>query len=100
MVADDELQGFILTERILDAVDFVPTVETRCPPAPDTSENRPVCRNEKRLRYGPARQMGLVELVCYTAPAEFFQRAMQSQLFWGANNRTPLQPIIAIGLKD
>lgn len=29
MAADDELEGIVLTERILDAVDFVPTVDNR-----------------------------------------------------------------------
>src|SRR5664279_2488267 len=28
----------------------------------------------------------------YTGPAEILQRAMQPQLFWETNDRTPLQP--------
>ena len=30
MVVDDELHGFVITERILDAVDFVPTLQAYC----------------------------------------------------------------------
>ena len=45
------------------------------------------------LGYRRLRQPGgVVELVYYTGPAEFLQRAMQPQLFWGTNNRMPLQP--------
>ena len=93
MVANDVLQGFVLGERILDAVDFVPTVENRRPPAPDSGENRPVRRDKDRRGDGLFLQPdGVVELVYYTGPAKFLQCGVRPQLFWRMNNRTPFQP--------
>jgi hypothetical protein len=74
-------------------VDFVPTVENRRLPAPKASENRAVGRDQNQFGHGLVLQSGgVVELVYYTGPAEFLQRGMQPQLFWGTNNRTPLRP--------
>jgi len=93
MVADDELQGFFLTEGIFDAVDFVRIVENCQPPAPKASENRPVRRDQNRLWDGLVlRSGGLVELVYYTGPANFRQRGMQPQLIAGPDHGTPLSP--------
>ena len=81
MVANDVLQGFVLSERILDAVDFVEIVEKCRPPAPKASENRPVRRDQNRLGDRLFLQtVGGVELVYYSRPAEFIERAMQLQL--------------------
>src|SRR2546426_11287787 len=93
MVTDDELQGLVLSERILDAVDFVSMLEQCQSPAPKASENHAVRRDENRVAEGRVRHPdGLVELAHHTDPVEFIQRSMQPQLFWGTNNRTPLRP--------
>ncbi|MGB9072505.1 MAG: hypothetical protein WCC22_07510 [Terriglobales bacterium] len=93
MVTDDELQGFVFSERILDAVDFVSMLEQCQSPAPKASENRAIRRDQNRVAEGRVRHPdGLVELAHHTDPVEFIHRSMQPQLFWGTNNRTPLQP--------
>src|ERR1700688_102370 len=93
MVADYEMEGFVLTERMLEAVDLAPTIEKRRPPASYASENRSVCRDQNRRGHGLVLQSdGVVELVYYTGQAEFIQRWMQPQLLWRTNYRTPLHP--------
>ena len=89
MVREDELQGFFMTERILDAVEFLLAVENRRPPAPNASKNCPVRGDKNRLGQGLIRQScGLIKFICYTNPAEFIQRGMQPQLSWETSNRT------------
>jgi hypothetical protein len=93
MVADDELKRVLLTERVLDAIDFLPTLEQCQPPTPEASENRAVGSDKNWLGHALVFQLsGVVKLIYYTRPAEFIQHAMQPQLFRAANHRTALPP--------
>jgi hypothetical protein len=75
-----------------ETVNFAPLIEKGHLPTPKSSENRPVCSGQNRLDYGLVRQaIGLVELVYCTGLAELILHAIEPQLFWRINNRTPFQ---------
>src|SRR5205814_234778 len=70
---------------------IVSTLPTLRAQAPKPAEYRSGRRDQNRPWHGLVlRPGGVVELIHYTGRAEFLQRVMQPQLFWGTNNRTPL----------